>query len=209
MTEPKGLLLVTMEPQALSEEEFNDWYDTEHVPERGAMPGFLSAMRYVCIQGWPRYMALYDLDSLAALRSPEYLALSGDGFTPWSKRVLPRVQGQFRVEGSLLYPDDAVTLTGPERGRLALFRFRAASDASASIVAGLRERFEGRPEVAQLRVLRIENHGGDDLIALVEQRSPLADLQLDPGLFAGWSGCIDMANVYTPYWRRGSLPGVM
>lgn len=209
MTESKGLLLVTMEPQALSEEEFNDWYDTEHVPERGAMPGFLSALRYVCIQGWPRYMALYDLVSLAALRSPEYLALSGDGFTPWSKRVLPRVQGQYRVEGSLIHPADAVTLPGPQRGRLALFRFRAAADAADPIVAGLRERFEGRPGVAQLRVFRVENHGGNDLIALVEQRSPLADLQLDPSLFAGWEGSVDMVNVYTPYWRRGSLPGVM
>ena len=30
----QGLLLATMEPMPGFEEEFNDWYDTEHVPER-------------------------------------------------------------------------------------------------------------------------------------------------------------------------------
>jgi len=52
-----GLLLVTMEPTAAMQEEFNDWYDQEHIPERIALPGFLSATRWVCLQGWPRYLA--------------------------------------------------------------------------------------------------------------------------------------------------------
>ena len=34
-----GLLLVTMEPPASLEEEFADWYDTEHVPERAVHCG--------------------------------------------------------------------------------------------------------------------------------------------------------------------------
>ena len=36
MTHPKPLLLVLMEPPAGMEAEFNDWYDTEHLPERPA-----------------------------------------------------------------------------------------------------------------------------------------------------------------------------
>ena len=64
----KGLLLVTMEPPAGLEEEFNDWYDHEHLPQRMRMPGFETGARFVCLEGWPRWLALYDLASLAALR---------------------------------------------------------------------------------------------------------------------------------------------
>ena len=60
MFRSKGLLLVTMEPPASLEDEFNDWYDTEHFPQRRGLPGFESASRWVCIEGWPRWAALYD-----------------------------------------------------------------------------------------------------------------------------------------------------
>jgi hypothetical protein len=36
----RGLLLTLTEPPAAMEEEFNAWYDTEHLAERLAIPGF-------------------------------------------------------------------------------------------------------------------------------------------------------------------------
>src|SRR4029450_2653304 len=45
----KGLLLATMEPPANIEEEFQDWYDTEHFPERQTCAGFETARRFVCV----------------------------------------------------------------------------------------------------------------------------------------------------------------
>ena len=65
----KALLLVTMEAPASFEEEFNDWYDFEHLPQRLAMPGFENGGRFVCLEGWPRWLALYDLSSRAALET--------------------------------------------------------------------------------------------------------------------------------------------
>ena len=50
----KGFLMVSMEPTPAYDEEFNDWYDMEHIPERTAIPGFESGRRYVCLNGWPR-----------------------------------------------------------------------------------------------------------------------------------------------------------
>ena len=38
-----GLLLAMMEPPPAMEEEFQDWYDTEHFPERADCEGFLTA----------------------------------------------------------------------------------------------------------------------------------------------------------------------
>ena len=49
-----------METALTDDDEFNAWYDSEHIPERAAVPGFLSACRYVCRSGFPRYLAEYQ-----------------------------------------------------------------------------------------------------------------------------------------------------
>ncbi len=35
-----GLLAVAFDYTNVARDEFNDWYDTEHIPEREAVPGF-------------------------------------------------------------------------------------------------------------------------------------------------------------------------
>lgn len=87
-----GLLFVVSETPAAFEEEFNAWYDTEHVPERLALPGFLSGSRYVSAERPRRYLALYDLENVGVLDRPEYQAFAGENFTPWTKRVLARTR---------------------------------------------------------------------------------------------------------------------
>jgi hypothetical protein len=87
----RGLLLTLTEPPAAMEEEFNAWYEDEHLPERLAIPGFRSARRWVA-QGPPgqgKYLATYELDSPEVLRSPAYLARF-EHPTPWSRRCLER-----------------------------------------------------------------------------------------------------------------------
>ena len=43
----KGLLIAAMDYSDVAEDEFHDWYDTEHIPERLAVPGFLNAERWL------------------------------------------------------------------------------------------------------------------------------------------------------------------
>jgi hypothetical protein len=85
----KGLLLTLTEPPAAMEEEFNAWYDEEHLAERLAVPGFRSARRWVAdlAPGAGKYLATYELDSLAVLSSPAYLQRF-EHPTPWSRRCL-------------------------------------------------------------------------------------------------------------------------
>jgi hypothetical protein len=92
MTSNMGLLLTLTEPPAGMEEEFNAWYDTEHMGERLSIPGFISARRWErdCQPGEGRYLATYELTSPGVLESPDYLAHVGDNQTPWSKRCLGR-----------------------------------------------------------------------------------------------------------------------
>jgi hypothetical protein len=74
----QGLLAAFMNPPADDEAGFNAWYDEEHVPLRVDTPGFLSARRFkaASAQDFPRYLALYELESLDVLKTPAYLRLS-------------------------------------------------------------------------------------------------------------------------------------
>ena len=85
----RGLLLTITEPPPAMEEEFNAWYDTEHLPERLSIPGFLSARRWVADlpPGEGKYLATYEVESLQVLKSPQYLARF-EHPSPWSKRCL-------------------------------------------------------------------------------------------------------------------------
>ena len=85
----RGLLLTLTEPPPAMEEEFNAWYDEEHLPERLAIPGFRSATRWVADvpAGQGKYLATYELESAAVLQSATYLARFRNQ-SPWSRRCL-------------------------------------------------------------------------------------------------------------------------
>ncbi len=92
-TKQYGLLLVMMEPPEEMEEEFNEWYDTEHIPERKAVSGILSAERFVAYEGSPRYLALYDLEGIEVLQSESYKKIGIDHLSPWTMRIIRFVRG--------------------------------------------------------------------------------------------------------------------
>ena len=206
MAELKGFLLVTMEPPAELEEEFNDWYDMEHIPGRGGIPGFETARRFVCISGWPRYLALYDLAGIGVLDSAFYREAAWASFSPWTKRMLKKVRGQYRASGEQVYPGDQ--LTG-DPARMVLIRFSAVPDAAGEeLISGLRSSYEGRTDVTRLRVLRSNYGNRIDYIALIETRLPLVDVRPDAAALGAAGARIDLVNEYVPYWRRGPLAGV-
>jgi hypothetical protein len=104
----KGILIAAMDFSDVAADEFHDWYDTEHVPERLGVPGFLNAERWIGSQKPKVSVALYDLDDVDVLHSPAYQAVGGDNGTPWTKRVTSRTQMIIRLEGEQLRPGDAL-----------------------------------------------------------------------------------------------------
>ncbi len=87
-----GLLMVWVDVPADVEEEFNRWYNEEHIAERLSVPGFLSAARYMAVSGGPKYLAMYELESPAVLESQAYKRVR-DNPTEWTKRMSPGVVG--------------------------------------------------------------------------------------------------------------------
>jgi hypothetical protein len=91
----RGLLLVMMEVLPEHEADFNRWYNEEHLPERLSLPGFAGARRFVAVEGQPKYLALYDLDSVEAVRTPSYRQAYGNP-TPWTSRTQSRLTANVR-----------------------------------------------------------------------------------------------------------------
>lgn len=71
----RGILFSQMEPPAELEAQFNDWYKTEHIPVRLALPGFNRAVRYTEVGGVRKYLAIYEIDDLTVLESRDYQRL--------------------------------------------------------------------------------------------------------------------------------------
>ena len=85
-----GLLMVYCEVPAKHEEEFNAWYNEEHIPERLSIPGVLSAARYQAVAGGPKYLACYELTTPEAWHSEAWQKWLKNP-TPWSRRMSPSV----------------------------------------------------------------------------------------------------------------------
>jgi hypothetical protein len=87
MTNKNGLLLFMTDIDPANEAEFNRWYEEEHLAERMAIPGFINARRFQTVEGSPKYLALYDLETPDVLQSQAYRHFTGAGKSVWTKRM--------------------------------------------------------------------------------------------------------------------------
>ncbi len=94
------------------DEEFNAWYDTQHLPQLLELPGVLDAARYVAVKGGPKYLAAYELESVDAVLGS---AWQDRQIPPWDRRMSPRVIGKnfARILGEQIFPP---TVEQPDRG---------------------------------------------------------------------------------------------
>lgn len=147
--ENKGVLIVTANPPAHMEAEFNAWYDLEHLSERMAVPGFESGTRHVQVGVERRYLALYDLRHIDVLQSEDYLAVSGDRATPWTKRIVGACRFR-RDVATQIFPGRALMKNAPS---LLYARIEGARSED------LMQIFRARPNVGELLVRIFEGAG--------------------------------------------------
>lgn len=92
------MLVVYMTPSPESDQQFNKWYDDEHIPMLSVVPGWLSAKRYVlCASTYqstgtttearraPKYLAVHELENVQVFDKSEYRAATS---TPWRTEVM-------------------------------------------------------------------------------------------------------------------------
>jgi hypothetical protein len=83
-----GVILVSMNVDPAHEEEFNDWYDLEHIPHFNRLAGVITARRFRAVEnpggGNPRYVALYHVENTDIYATPGWMAANE---TPWILRM--------------------------------------------------------------------------------------------------------------------------
>jgi hypothetical protein len=79
-----GVILVSMDVDRDREQEFNDWYNTEHIPRLSALPGVLTARRFRAARGAPAYVALYHVENSDIYAEQAWVAANQ---TPWMLRM--------------------------------------------------------------------------------------------------------------------------
>ena len=109
---PKGLLFASFDFSTAHADEFHDWYDLEHVPERLRVPGFINAERWIGDENPKLAVATYDLESLGVLSSAPYKAIGYENSSVWTKRVTAMAQRLLRFTGEQLKPGDLAAPSG-------------------------------------------------------------------------------------------------
>jgi hypothetical protein len=111
--------------------DYRDWHAHEHISERVGIPGFLRGRRCASVDGGQQYFIMYEVDDLAVLTSPAYLARLNDP-SEWTARAL----GHFRNSNRTLCRRDLSFGVGVGR-RVASLQFSPQPDRAEDLRAWL------------------------------------------------------------------------
>lgn len=112
----KAFLIAALDFSKAPGNEFHEWQDQEHIPERLRVPGFINGQRWVGADDPKISVNTYDLESLEVLTSAPYLAFAYEKSSACSKRMiglctrLMRVAAEQVAPGDELQPDGAGVL---------------------------------------------------------------------------------------------------
>ena len=98
-----GLMMVWVDVPGEKEEEFNRWYNEEHLAELLSVPGVLNAARYEAVRSGPKHLACYKLESPSVVETD---AFKNRPRTEWGQRVSPTIIGTNLINNvyQMVYP---------------------------------------------------------------------------------------------------------
>jgi hypothetical protein len=76
------------------ETEFNEWYNTEHIPQLAAVPGVVMARRFQATSANRKYVALYHLESPEVQATPEWKNAAD---SEWTRKLRPHFRDHLRL----------------------------------------------------------------------------------------------------------------
>jgi hypothetical protein len=79
-----GVILVSMTPDPEREDEFNDWYATEHIPFFNQLLGTITARRFRALTGSPKYVALCHVETVDIYATRSWMVIDE---TSWILRM--------------------------------------------------------------------------------------------------------------------------
>jgi hypothetical protein len=173
VAKPYGILLVGFNYSNVAEDEFNDWYDLEHVPERERTRGFINAQRWLGAADPKIAVASYDLESLDVLQTPAYKAIGGANLSVWSKRMTGKAQRICRFEAEQTVPGQQPGAA--DAGGMMMFAMNVPAQVEAEYNAWFNEehisRMSGVPGVLCARRFKMAG-GTHRYLAIYHLKSP-------------------------------------
>jgi hypothetical protein len=207
-----GLMVFWADIAPENQREYQRWHNTEHMPERVALPGFLLGRRYRDLGREDRFLMCYDTTGAQALQSPAYLHAL-DHPTPLTRRALAWFRDPLRSVYTLEIETASRSASAPAAPVLVAARYEALGavhaaglQAAFASVAGLRRAASYRLDAAGSRVrtdearihqARAQDAGGllwaeyDDLGLLDD---PAARQSLDESV-RGWAQTCGVAGL--------------
>jgi len=196
VTEPRAAIVAGIDLDEALDEEFREWYLTEHAPERLAVTGIESFTQWWRLEGdAPRYVSLFEARDRSVLESGLYADLKAHGDTPWSARIKRKADrilrgvydevAVYRVGASAPFAAVAYTdLPAEEDPAYRDWYDRGHGPAVVSVpgVLGMR-RFEQASSPRHLTIVLIE----DPAVLQSAEYVAARESAPDPGLRATWS----------------------
>jgi len=149
MSEGTGLMAFWARIEHSYLDRFRQWHNSEHMPERVSIPGFLAGQRYLGHGSNNFFLMMYETREPAVLGGPDYLARL-NAPTAWTRESLPN----FREPARNIYK----RLT--ERGASDLFAAPCMVSArfnAEALDAALVERVAAQAGVARTRLFEIDS----------------------------------------------------
>lgn len=205
----QGMLITSMDVDPANEQEFNVWYDREHLAERVAIDGFLEARRWIAAAASPKYFCTYSTARFEDLSGPAYQrALANQ--TEWSRKNISGFRNMVRAVGRI------TARRGQGRGAaLAVVRLRPPATGGEA----LRERMHGLldpgmlPGIISLHLVESDpqlsksltepdkpNPGAADWFVLVEGTDLEAVKALAEERFSGTAATVVSTGTYRLMW---------
>jgi len=122
-----GVVAIWHDLLPAAKDDFTQWHNREHMPERLSIPGFNRGRRYVAVRGAPEFFNLYEADKPGVLRGEDYLQRL-NAPTPWTRQVVASFRAVARGICRVLYSGGV-----GQGGTILTLRFEVAPDAQARI----------------------------------------------------------------------------
>ena len=130
----KGVIAIWQDLVPELKQEYREWHNRQHVPERLSIPGFRRGRRFVAVEGGPEFYTLYEADGPENLSGEAYLERL-NAPTEWTQRIMPAFRNMARSVCRVEYSAGV-----GEGGFMVTYRFGFAPGKQSQETAELRNR---------------------------------------------------------------------
>ena len=208
----KGMLITSMDVDAADDQEFNVWYDREHLAERVAIDGFLEARRWIAVEASPKYFCTYSTAAFEDLSSPaSKKALANQ--TARSTKNISGFKNMIRAVGRI------TASRGQGRGgALCVVRLRPGAGSAEALRTKLRELMDPGmlPGIISMHLIESDpqlsksltepdkpNPGAGDWFLLIEGTDTSAVRALADARFKNAGATVVTSGTYSLMWDLG------